>query len=309
MYLIRVRAYSYTLLNYFCIKFVLLPLFFCYSYIILILLLYFLQRMSRRQRKSQRSNCTPEQWLNAKLRVEAGESKRAVAKSLGMHEATLRKRLKRSSPASKLGRYSKTFSNEMELELCSYIKKVDNMFYGLTTQKIREIAFDFAEKNGLEHRFNKEKKMAGTEWLRLFMKRHPDLSLRSPTSTSVARAIGFNKPQCDRYFENLARLLDIYKFPPHAIYNMDETGISTVPNKAPKVISTKGKRCVNKISSAERGVNVTLVNAVNAAGNFIPPAFIFPRKRMKAELLDGAPPSSVGMVSDSSYINSTLFLD
>lgn len=148
--------------------------------------------------------------------------------------------------------------------------------------------------------------MAGTEWLRLFMKRHPELSLRAPTSTSVARAVGFNKPQCLRYFENLAKLLDTYDFPPHAIYNMDETGISTVPNKSPKVISTKGKRCVNKISSAERGINVTLVNA---AGNFIPPAFIFPRKRMKPELLDGAPPSSIGMVSDTSYMNSALFLD
>ncbi|XP_045768126.1 uncharacterized protein LOC123869306 isoform X1 [Maniola jurtina] len=265
--------------------------------------------MSRRQRKSERSLCTPEQWLNAKTRVEAGESKRSVAKSLGMHEATLRKRLRRSSPASSLGRYSQTFSYEMEIELCNYIKKVDSMFYGLTSQKIREIAYNFAERNGLEHRFNKEKKMAGTEWLRLFLKRHPDLSLRAPTSTSVARAIGFNKPQCNRYFENLAKLLDTYKFPPHAIYNMDETGVSTVPNKVPKVISIKGKRCVNKISSAERGINVTLVNAVSAAGNFIPPAFIFPRKRMKAELLDGAPPSSIGMVSDSSYMNSSLFVD
>lgn len=35
------------------------------------------------------------------------------------------------------------------------------IFYGLTTQKLREIAYDFAGKSGLEHRFNKEKKMAG----------------------------------------------------------------------------------------------------------------------------------------------------
>lgn len=272
-------------------------------------LFFSVNRMSRRQRSTERSLCTPEQWLDAKTRIEAGESKRAVAKSLGMHEATLRKRLKRSSPARSLGRYSQTFSPEMEIELCEYIKKVDSMLYGLTTKKIREVAYSFAENNGLQHRFNKEKKMAGTEWLRLFMKRHPELSLRTPTSTSVARAIGFNKPQCDRYFENLAKLLDTYKFPPHSIYNMDETGISTVPNKPPKVISTKGKRCVNKISSAERGINVTLVNAVNASGNFIPPAFIFPRKRMKAELLDGAPPSSIGMVSDTSYINNALFVD
>ena len=56
---------------------------------------------------------------------------------------------------------------------------------------------------------------------------------------------------------------------------MDETGISTVPNKPPKVLSTKGKRSVSKISSSERGINMTVVNAMSATG-------IFGRKRMKA---------------------------
>lgn len=165
------------------------------------------------------------------------------------------------------------------------------------------------KKKGISHRFNKDTKIAGNEWLRGFLKRHPDLSMRQPTSTSIARAIGFNKPQCDRFFENLSDLIKNHNFPPHAVYNMDESGISTVPNKPPKIISTKGKRCVNKISSAERGINITAVCAMSASGNFIPPAFIFARKRMKAELLDGAPPSSIGMVSDSSFINGDLFLD
>lgn len=65
-----------------------------------------------------------------------------------MHEASLRKRL------------------------------LDNMFYGLTTKRLREIAYDFAEKNNRPHRFNKEEKLAGKEWLRGFLKRHPELSLR-----------------------------------------------------------------------------------------------------------------------------------
>ncbi|KAH9635595.1 hypothetical protein HF086_012264 [Spodoptera exigua] len=91
---------------------------------------------------------------------------------------------------------------------------------------------------------------------------------------------------------------------------MDETGLSTVPNRPPKVITTKGKRAVNKIASAERGINVTVVNAISASGNFVPPGFIFGRKRMKAELLDGGAPSgSIGMISDSSFINTDLFVD
>lgn len=90
---------------------------------------------------------------------------------------------------------------------------------------------------------------------------------------------------------------------------MDETGISSVPNNPPKAkISTKGKRAVNKISSGERGTNVTVISAMSATGHFVPPAFIFGRKRMKAELLDGSPPGSIAMVSDSSFINADLFI-
>lgn len=63
------------------------------------------------------------------------------------------------------------------------------------------------------------------------------------------------------------------------MYNMDESGFSTVPNKAPKVISIQGKRFFNKISSAERGIDVTVVCAMSASGNYVPLAIIFPAWR------------------------------
>lgn len=113
----------------------------------------------------------------------------------------------------------------------------------------------------------------------------------------------------ERFYIKLSALKDKYNFSPQSIYNIDETGMSTVPNKQPKVLSRKGKRSVNKIFSAERGTNVTVVNAVFATGHFIPLAFIFGGKRMKAELLDAAPPGSIDMVLDSSFINADLYLD
>lgn len=39
----------------------------------------------------------------------------------------------------------------------------------------------------------------------------------------------------------------------------------------------------------------------------MPPAFIFPRKRMKGELMDGAPAGSIGMTSDSGFTNADLY--
>lgn len=70
----------------------------------------------------------------------------------------------------------------------------------------------------------------------------------------------------------------------------------------------KGKKLVGKIVSAERGQTITLVCAMSATGNYVPPAFIFPRKRIKGYLLNNALEGSIGMASDSddaSYVAST----
>lgn len=46
--------------------------------------------------------------------------------------------------------------------------------------------------------------------------------------------------------------------------------------------------------------------SMSAAGQYVPPMLIFPRKRMKAELLDGAPPGSIGTANDFEWITSEL---
>lgn len=42
-------------------------------------------------------------------------------------------------------------------------------------------------------------------------------------------------------------------------------------------------------------------------GTYIPPALIFPRKNMKAELMDGAPVGSVAFTQENGYMNSDIF--
>ncbi|KAK9754378.1 hypothetical protein QE152_g1380 [Popillia japonica] len=65
------------------------------------------------------------------------------------------------------------------------------------------------------------------------------------------------------------------------IYNVDETGIMTVPKKRSKCLSLRGKRQVGCLSSAERGVLVSVEICMSASGAFMPPSFIFPRARAK----------------------------
>jgi hypothetical protein len=53
--------------------------------------------------------------------------------------------------------------------------------------------------------------MAGKKWFYGFMRCHPELSVRQPESTSIARAKGFNKKQVQQFFDILEQLVDKYK--------------------------------------------------------------------------------------------------
>jgi hypothetical protein len=79
-------------------------------------------------------------------------------------------------------------------------------------------------------------------------------------------------------------------FNPNRLYNCDETGVSVVQHKNTKVIAMKCKKAVASLTSAERGCLITVVTCINAAGHYIPPLVVFPRKNMQIELMDGTPP-------------------
>lgn len=263
--------------------------------------------MSRYKRKTDRRLVfTEENLTEAKQKVAAGTSKRQIAKEMGIPEATLRKRLKCGNVPTSLGRYKPVFPIHKEEELAQQVRDLDARFYGITKKDLQRVAYKFACANNLEHCFNEEKKIAGDTWLKGFCKRH-NITLRQPEKCSLGRMMGFNKIQVSRFFENLQSLYEKRQYTPDRIYNMDETGLSTVPNKLPKVLTTKGKKLVGKVSSAERGQLVTAVCCMSAVGVYVPPALIFPRKRMKEELYLNAPPGTLKLISDSGFINTELF--
>ena len=139
------------------------------------------------------------------------------------------------------------------------------------------------------------------------MSRHPDLSLRKPEVTSLSRAIGFNKVQVELFYSKLQEILLQNNISPARIFNIDETGISSV-QKPGKILSQRGMKQVGKLTSLEKEKTITVVCAMNSIGNYIPPMFIFPRKRMVQTLLNGAPFGSIGYCSFSGWIDIALFL-
>ena len=261
-------------------------------------------------RTSNRAQYTVTVLLDALKSIAEGASIKATAKLSGISARTLRRHRdgKVMKPgAVKLGRFSPDIGQDYEEELVLHIRKMEKALFGLTAVDVRKLAFDFATKIGVAHRFNMEGKMAGLDWLQGFLSRHPTLSIRRPEATNIARAVGFNRPQVDNFFSVYKDILTDHVYSPTRVWNADETGISTV-HKPVKIIATKGAREVGKITSGERGKNVTVMCAMNAAGNFIPPMFIFPRKRMVDSLMNSAPAGAIGVCTDSGWIDGDTFL-
>lgn len=200
------------------------------------------------------------------------------------------------------------FSERQEYELVNYLLTMESRLFGLTMKELRSLAFQLAERNNVGHRFNSDMNMAGQDWVKNFLARHPNLTIREPETTSGARAMGFNKVSVDKFFDLLEKCIDKYHLTGEKIFNCDETGVTVNPKSQSKIIALKGKRQVGCLTSADRGETVTGLVCMSAAGAFMPVMLIFPRKRKQREFELGLPPGGWAEVSDSGWITTELFL-
>lgn len=129
---------------------------------------------------------------------------------------------------SQLGSLKTVLSSNQEEELVLHIIRMGKCGFGLNHKEIRQLAFQIAEKYKLDHPFDRKLEMAGADWLRLFLRRHPELSLRKTENTSLARLQGFNRETVNEFFILLEKVMTDVNYAPDQIWNVDETGFSTV---------------------------------------------------------------------------------
>lgn len=262
------------------------------------------------QRKTERQSWTPDQLNNALKSIKNGNSIRKAGREFHIPESTLRDKLKVSDeklmcPA--LGR-KPIFKKEDEEELAQHIITMAKLFYGLTPLTLRRIVYEFATIKKVKNNFNHNLKLAGNDWLYLFLKRNPTVSLRQPEGTSINRISSFNREEVSLFFKNLETVFCKQNFPPNRIYNVDESGISVVQKKSAKIFAKKGEKRVGAPTSAERGKNITIVCCFSAAGDYIPPMIIYPRLRMAAHLQRDGPIGTSYQCSQNGWINDDLFV-
>ncbi|KAJ8051161.1 hypothetical protein HOLleu_04625 [Holothuria leucospilota] len=117
-----------------------------------------------------------------------------AAKVFNLPKSTLRRKA-RQDPNNAievpLGRRS-ILGADMEEELCRLVKALESRGLRLGSVDLQELAYQLAEHKGLSHSFNQGKKRAGREWLRGFLKRHPDISVILAKGVTRACVDGLN---------------------------------------------------------------------------------------------------------------------
>lgn len=196
----------------------------------------------------------------------------------------------------------------MEEDLAKQLATLADMFYGVSVEQCRKMAYTMAVANKIDIPSNwKDLEIAGYDWYLGFRKRHK-LSIRTPEATSMARATAFNKTTVKEFFDNLVQVNNKHAFPPERIFNMDETGCTTV-QKPKQVLARQGQKQVGSITTAEWGELTTVVCTVSASGNHLPPMFIFPRVNMQHHFRFGGMPGAKGCASKSGWMTVEIFAE
>ncbi|CAK1582436.1 unnamed protein product [Parnassius mnemosyne] len=250
-----------------------------------------------RSKGEKRGQLWTEGGLQAAMNaVQRGQlSQRAAASRHNIPRRTLRDHLKRK---------------HQENDLVERIKRFAKIGVPLTPKFIRKQAYMFCETYKIKNNFNNSKRIAGTDWLRYFLKRNPSISKRKPQIMNPARAQKLNKPIVQQHFQSVQKLyneMDILQHP-QKLYNMDEKGCRITVHKQNTVLAEKGSKRVHLIAP-EHAENVTIAMCVNAIGTAIPPMILFKGKRQRPDLCENLPAGTLVRMAPKGSMTADLFLE
>ncbi|CAI6353666.1 unnamed protein product [Macrosiphum euphorbiae] len=152
----------------------------------------------------------------------------------------------------------------------------------------------------------------GDKWMKLFLKRNPEIVKRNTEVISKARAAVTEEKirdwftELDLYVknENCRDVLD----DPSRLFNCDETGLQTCP-KSGRVLGPKDIKDFYEIAQGHEKECVTVLCTYSAKGGVPPPMVLYPYKRIPTSILATFPEDWVIGRSDSGWMVSSTFYE
>jgi len=158
---------------------------------------------------AQRKKLNPERMkaaIEAMRNKEMGSYKASgvfnVPQTTLEHYVKVRQKSSNETVKTKLGR-KQVLPCEVENYLAERCLLMERKFFGLTMADVMRLTYQLAVRNGIKNQFCKRNEKAGRKWLKNFLRRHPEISVRTPEGLSLSRARGFTPESVARFFLNL----------------------------------------------------------------------------------------------------------
>ncbi|KAI4462013.1 helix-turn-helix psq domain [Holotrichia oblita] len=160
----------------------------------------------KRKTASGRGNWTEVSLKAAITSVKNGEMTiYSASKIYNIPRKTLERKYKKDNDKKGPMGPSSMLGEQNEQKLVTHIKTMQSKGLPLSIDDVRTIAFHFAERLNISHRFDKTTEKAGYDWMQMFLKRSPDIRLRQSEGVSLARSQALNR--ADAYFQLLKQVL------------------------------------------------------------------------------------------------------
>jgi hypothetical protein len=165
-------------------------------------------------------------------------------------------------------------TREEEDRLVSYFFKMADLGVGLTTEEAGKRVVQMVSDGSGRRNPWADGRLPGRDFWEGFMRRHPEVSKRTPEALKKARAQQDNVYVYSHFFDLLEDLVNRKQYLPRNIYNDDETMAKL---KQGWVLARRGEKTVYVLEDAE-WPHITVLSCINAAGEFLEPLVIMSAK-------------------------------
>lgn len=238
---------------------------------------------------------------------DGGLSVRKAAQKWGIKKSTLQDRLNGRIEIGRRCGPLPVLTSQEENQFADWLIELANRGFGVSKDSLFQAVKKFLDKDGRPTPFKNNK--PGNKWFRGFVKRNPKVKVRKARPLEKKRA-KISKDDVDAWFDDFQEFLVAKNLAnkPSQIWNCDETGFD-MQGRAGNIIGpSHRKQAPYRVLSGSRE-HITMLPCFNACGQWMPPYFIFPGKRIPVTYnpLEGGVDGSVFSMTDSGYMDTQTF--
>ncbi|CAB3988957.1 tigger transposable element-derived 6 [Paramuricea clavata] len=260
------------------------------------------------QVRTNTSNVTDksEKYLRAMKDVkDGGLSTRKAAEKWGLKRTALLSRINGKVAYNRCKGPSPILTKSEEI--ADWLIEMSNRGFGVSKSDLLQTVKNFLDKDSRSTPFKNNK--PGNKWFESYMKRNPQVKVQKarPLEKKKAR---ITQEDVDKWFSEYQEFLlkkDLMD-QPGQIWNCDETEFDLNGCVGKVIGPSKQKEAPYHVMSGNREC-ITMLLCFNASGQWMPPYFIFPGKRIPVTYnpLEGGVDGSVFSMTESGYMNTQTF--